>query len=666
MDIKQITYRYKDIDPKILWLISGISLTVIPHSLRIPLWISIAFFALAIWRLRLSEKTLDRYRASVLLQFGKLMIFMGIVMGIMISYGTLVGRDAGVSFLILLGGMKVLESRQERDHYIIIFISIFLILSNFLFTQSLVTALYMFVVITVLIAALISLNDDSNFIRNPQKIRQAGVILAQSMPLMLILFVLFPRIPGPLWGLPRDVTSGISGLSDEMMPGSINELALSNEIAFRVKFEGAVPETTALYWRGPVFHRTDGFKWTQGRLRRLRKSIIPVDQPVDYTVTLEPTNQNWLFSLEMPVAPPEQSLFTYDMQIRKRLPVTNLTQYSLRSWSQYQFNTDEEESLQLALQLPETYHPKTRDLANQWREEGLTQRELIQRALDLFTKEEFYYSLSPPLLLEDTVDEFMFETRSGFCEHYAAAFVILMRAAGVPSRVVTGYQGGSINPLDGYLVVRQRDAHAWAEVYLENDGWERVDPTSAVAPSRILGGIENALPQSIIDVPFALQNNITARNIWRQFRDTYEAVNNSWNQWVLSYDQKKQRTFFRNLGFKNVDWRGLSFWLTISIVAVILLFVFLMFRDRSEQRDEAKNIYDDFCAQMAKLGIQRTDSEGPSDFAIRAIAQRIDLKTSINEITEHYIAIRYANEFIKMPHFEKLVREFKPGKHQPA
>jgi transglutaminase-like putative cysteine protease len=666
MDTPLINYKFKRVDPKLLWLFSGISLAVLPHSLRIPLWVSIAFIALATWRLKLTTETIGRYRTSLSLQFGKFIIFMGIVTGIMISYGTLVGRDAGVSFLILLGGMKVLECRQERDQYIVIYISIFLVLSNFLFTQSLPSAIYMLVVVTILIAAMISFNDDSNFISASKKIREAGMIILQAIPLLLVLFILFPRVPGPLWGLPRDVTSGISGLSDEMMPGSINELALSNEIAFRVKFESPIPEFSSMYWRGPVLLRTDGFKWTTVRSRRLSKSIIPIDQAIDYTVTLEPTNQNWLFGLEMPVIPPEQSQLRYDMQIRKRSPITNLTQYTMRSWLQYEFNANDAEYLQEALQLPENYHAKTRALANQWREEDLSSRDLIQRALTLFSEEEFYYTLSPPLLLQDTVDEFLFETRSGFCEHFAAAFVILMRAAGLPSRVVTGYQGGTINPIDNYLVVRQRDAHAWAEVYVEDEGWIRVDPTAAVAPSRILGGIQEALPQSIIDIPLGLQNSIAARNMWRQFRDTYEAVNNGWNQWVLSYDQKRQLNFFRNLGLRDINWRGLSFLLAITILMVIFFYIYLIFRERSEQRDKAKNIYDDFCVQMAKLGIHRASTEGPSDFARRAIEQRIDLKSSIIDITDHYIAIRYANDSFKMTRFKDLVRKFKPRKHLAA
>ena len=280
----------------------------------------------------------------------------------------------------------------------------------------------------------------------------------------------------------------------------------------------------------------------------------------------------------------------------------------------------------------------------------------------MFNEEEFYYTLTPPLLLQDSVDEFLFQTRQGFCEHYAAAFAILMRAANIPTRIVTGYQGGTINPIDNYMVIRQRDAHAWTEVWLGTRGWVRVDPTSAVAPARIMEGIDSALPDSLITIPLGLQNNAIARDIWRRVRNTFDAFNNRWNLWVLGYNTKRQHMLLNRIGFGELDWQGLTLWLFLAVTLILLAISFLLFKQKTIDTDKARALYDKFCLRMTRLGIKRYAHEGPLDFANRAVLKRMDLAGKIQEITDLYAIVRYGGEKDSLGLLKQCVEAFKPIK----
>lgn len=657
-----IRINIRTISPQLLWLCAGINLAVLPHYSRIPLWIYLLFITLSLWRLILPMAGHQRQGSTLVPMLGKLLIGTVIITGILISYGTLVGRDASVALLISLAGLKFLETHQQRDLYVSVFIGFFIVLTGFLYSQSIPMAIYMLIVVVFLTAVLISFNDPENSLSTRARLVTAGVIVLQSIPLMLVVFVLFPRVPGPLWGLPRDADRGLAGISDEMAPGSISQLTLSDQIAFRVKFAGAVPDQSLRYWRGPVLWQTDGVKWTQDRPRRSANLVTYGGAAVEYTVTLEATNQYWLFGLEMPVKPPEDAIFTHDMQIRTRMPVRNITRYSLVSHTDYKYDLSDPAELSRALQLPQGYHPRAIALGKSWGDAGLTDQQIAGRALQMFNARDFYYTLNPPQYLQDTVDEFLFDSRRGFCEHYAAAFVVLMRAAGIPARVVTGYQGGMLNNIDNYLVVRQRDAHAWAEIWLAGHGWTRVDPTSAVSPARISEGIENALPDSIIDVPLGLRQSAMIRNLWRQIRNTYEAINNGWNQWVLSYDTKRQRSFLIRFGMKDVDWKGMTLWLVFATGTMFALVSLWLFRHPGKNGDPVQELYDIFCAKLAKVGIRRRISEGPRDFAERAGRLRTDLQRTVAEITGLYIAVRYAGKIQALDALRHQVRTFRPAR----
>jgi protein-glutamine gamma-glutamyltransferase len=647
--------------PDLLWLTAGLALAVVPHSLRTPLWMTVMFFSMALWRLHMEgEGYKGSMKPSLPGRFGRQLIMIMIVVGVFNTYGTLIGRDAGVALLILLAGMKLLELQAERDYYIGAFIGMFLILTNFFYSQTILTALHMLLTVIIILAALISLNDRNNYLDAQRRVKLAASLLFQSIPLLLILFVLFPRVDGPLWGLPKDARAGTSGLDDEMSPGQISQLSLSDEVAFRVEFFDAIPEKSSLYWRGPVLWYSDGVKWVGDKSRVGPASVTVRGKAIRYAVTLEATDQSWLYGLEMATAPPQHTFFSHDLQIRTRSPLHNRKRYELSSHTQFNIAARDRAELEHALQLPQGYHPKARKLGQSWRNSAENSREIVAMALQMFNREAFYYTLNPPLLLDDSVDEFIFETRQGFCEHYAAAFVILMRAAGIPARVVTGYQGGSLNPVGNYLVVRQHDAHAWAEVWLAGDGWVRVDPTASVSPERIREGIENALPESLIKIPLGLQNIKIAREIWRHISNNLDALNNHWNQWVLGYNNKRQSRFLNQIGFRNIDWRGMTGWLLMLLMLVLASVAYHLFKTGREDKDEARFLYDRFCRKLARCGIQRQASEGPMDFASRAGRRRSDLIGQIDKITKLYIASRYQDEKGLLLSLRQQIRTFRP------
>jgi len=649
--------------PELLWLIAGICLAVIPHTIRIPIWMSVLFFSLVIWRLSIStDKFGNLNQSPTITALIKCIIAAVIFVGVLTSYRTLVGRDAGVALLILLAGMKILEIRQARDYYIASFIGLFLTLTNYFYTQSIIIAVYTFLVLIVFIAALISFNDRDNILNGKELSTTSASMLLQTIPFMLVLFLLFPRISGPLWGLPKDAHSGITGINDEMTPGSISQLTLSNEVAFRVEFSGNIPDKSSLYWRGPVLWLTDGVKWVRGKSGQEQTMIMFQGSPVNYTVTLEATNKNWLYGLDVPTAPPENSFFNHDLHIKTKKPVQSRRRYTLTSYTNYRISNTDQNMINQALQLPYGYHEKTINLARSWLETGLSKKEIIKKSLLKFNKEEYYYSLNPPLTQQDSIDEFLFDTREGFCGHFASAFVVLMRAAGIPARIVTGYQGGTLNSVGNYLVIRQRDAHAWAEVWLSEEGWVRVDPTFAVSPARIREGIESALPYSIIEIPLGLQDNIILRDLWRRFSDTFDAMNNRWNQWVLGYDNKKQNQLLEKIGLGGLDWQGLIISIIITIVCLLLAIHFWLFKHKTKHPDQAKALYDDFCDKMAKLGTMRNASEGPLDYANRAANCHQEQAQDIHNITKLYINIRYGGQIGAMELFKQYITTFKPKK----
>jgi len=514
----------------------------------------------------------------------------------------------------------------------------FLVLGQFLFTQTIPTALLAGLTVLITTTALLAASDDRP---NPlQQLRRAALMLAQAMPFMLLLFLLFPRVQGPLWGIPQDRFSAVSGLSDSMAPGSIAELSQSTAIAFRVKFAGSVPPQSQLYWRGPVMPLFDGRSWRVAQTLGTYPAIPYAGSgtPVDYEVTLEPHGKFWLFALEMPATLPPDSALTIDYQPISRLPVRNRMRYTQSAWPDAIAGEQESAAiLRAALALPAAGNPRIRAIAAAWRaQHGDDNAAILAAAENLFNQQLLIYTLNPPLLGDDTVDEFLFDTKRGFCEHFAAAFVFTLRAAGVPARVVAGYQGGEINPVDGYLEVRQYDAHAWAEVWIggRGSGAHSIRPRLS-APSRINSNLAAAIPPGE-NMPF-----LSANLPWlRELRYRLDAVTNGWNQWVLGYNPQRQRDLLARLGMKEPDWRSMTAVLSILCGVVMLGLTAWILRNRL-RIDPALAAWRRFTARLARRGIVWQAWEGPRAFARRAAKLAPNHAESIDEIAALYARLRY-------------------------
>lgn len=644
-------------------LITGVSMAALPHGQHTPFWIIVFFLLLVSLRFLIhtkkttstKEKTVSWFRISQLI----LIIFGAI--GVYVQFGTLLGRDPGVSLLILLTGFKILETYTARDFYIANYLGYFLIITNFFYTQSLFTAAYMTITLLVITYCLLTFNDNEKLLSHLARARYACMLLIQSIPLTLVLFLLFPRLSGPLWGLPKDAHSGKTGISDTMEPGALSRLVLSDDVAFRVKWKDKIPKHSQLYWRGPVLWYTDGRKWSIGKdIVAYPVEVIHTGNPVNYTITIEPHNKPWIFALEMPVELPPQTLLTHDLQLHAKKSINKPQRYSLSAFTNFHIPSNNKFELFQALKLPDGYHEKTRQLAQSWQADRLKPLQIVDKALRIFNEDEFYYTLTPPLLSQDNVDEFLFGTKQGFCEHYAGAFVVMMRAAGIPARVVTGYQGGTFNPVSDYMIVYQRNAHAWAEVWLDEQGWTRVDPTAAVSPERINLGIENALPEAIIDVPYLINQSIFTRNIWQQLLNNWDMVNYYWNEWVISYGPQRQTQFLRQFGVTNADWKNLIIILFVAVTIVLGIICLIIFTQRNNHHDPAKLLYEKFCRKLERKYLKRQLYEGPLDFSHRAAIKCHEQSRQIKEITDTYITVRYQSNTEKLQQLKQYVQAFNP------
>ena len=616
------------------WLALTLVLVAAPHAGRLPLWLSAITCVMCGWRLYLAHRR-QPLPARWLLVF---IVAAGLA-AIALEYRTLFGRDAGVALLVLMISLKLMETRSQRDGMIVAFISYFLVITNFFYTQSIPTALYLLACVWLITAAMIGLQYALEPPHYRVQLRSSAVMLVQSAPLMLVFFVLFPRVQGPLWGMPSDAFAGVTGLSESMSPGSLNKLVFSDDVALRAAFAGKVPLPNKLYWRGPVLTEFDGRNWTTAP--RAVRNAIELDRRSDavrYTVTVEPHNRRWLFALDMPGVLPPRAVITADHLLLSRTPVTSRVRYDMESHLDYQVGVDDSPaSLRRMVHLPEAFNPQTTALGQRLRAQLGNNEAIMNSALDYLREQKFVYTLEPPLLGLHAVDEFMFRTRSGFCEHFSSAFVVLMRAAGVPARVVTGYLGGEYNALGNYLIVRQYDAHAWAEVWLENRGWVRVDPTNAVSPARAEGGITAALPQGA-NLPRGAR---TSNKLLHQLAMTWDSVANAWNQTILGYNLETQRALLYRTGLDESTWRTLAILLILATTVITLLLAFLVLRNPASKHDPVLTAYRRFCAKTARAGLPRSDSEGPLDYAARLARARPQIAITVHTITQCYVTLRY-------------------------
>jgi transglutaminase-like putative cysteine protease len=449
----------------------------------------------------------------------------------------------------------------------------------------------------------------------------------------------------------------MTGLSETMSPGTLSSLAQSDAISFRAEFEGEPPPQRLRYWRGPLMWDFDGRTWTIGS-----SFLVNFAAPSGggerhrYAVVLEPHNRHWLFALETAASLPERARMTFDGQIIANSLVRSRLRYELTAVIAPAPDLEEDPGvLRRALRLPPGFNPRALALAAQWRDASRADEEVVERAIRFLREGRFAYTLEPPLLGRHSVDEFLFETRAGFCEHYASAFAFLMRAAGVPARVVTGYQGGERNAFDNIITVRQSDAHAWTEVFLARRGWVRIDPTAASVPRRVESGLARAVPEA------ELSGLMRPQLEWlRGMRDQWEALAHKWNVWVLGYNPERQRDLLGSLGMRDADWRTLTAAL-FSVLGVITLVLLAWSLNRLKRPDPVQKAWRAFCAKLAKRGVERSPHEGPRDYAARAARALPSQRRAILRIGSLYIALRYGAGEIAggAARLRRLVRELR-------
>ncbi|MDM0013059.1 DUF3488 and transglutaminase-like domain-containing protein [Variovorax sp. J22P168] len=553
-----------------LFLLGVIALILLPQVPNLPWWCSTLAAVVLLWRgaLAVQQRPLPGRGWRIAL----------LALTLVATYAThrtLLGRDAGVTLVVILLALKTLELRARRDAFVVFFLGFFAMLTNFFYSQSLVTAFAMLLALLGLLTALVNAHMPVGKPPLAQAARTAAKMALLGAPIMLVLFMLFPRL-APLWGTPNDTMTGRTGLSNSMRVGTMAALALDDGIAARVRFDdGRVPPRTALYFRGPVLSQFDGREWTAPPLfsrAALPQSLRVGGPPTDYEVTLEPSNRPWVLTLDAAPTRPElqgYELFaTPELQWVANRPIGDLVRYRARSYTQFESGpTRRTPALRSLVALPPGSNPRTVALAAQMRSDpalaGADTPALVQNVLQRLRTGGYSYTLEPGVFGNDTADEFWFDRKAGFCEHIASSFVVLMRALGIPARIVTGYQGGELNGVDKYWVVRNSDAHAWAEVWEEGRGWVRVDPTGAIAPDRV-GQFRRLAPE-----PGLFAGAIGAMNptLSQNLRAAWEAVNNGWNQWVLNYTQSRQLDLLRNIGF------GAPSLLDLALVMLVLLVI---------------------------------------------------------------------------------------------
>lgn len=651
-------------DKSMAWVMVTLSIALLPQIPRMPLPVMLATLAPLAWRAIRQWRggqplpAMARYAAT-----GASLVILAL------SYGGMFGRRAAVSLLAAMLALKLLECERLRDARLIVSFSFFLCATQFLFTQSIAMPLYGTATILAGLATLTRLQRDEAFgavPSTPVSVDGAFVelgfgvrLLALALPVSLTFFLLFPRWMAPLWGVPETTLDAKSGLSDSMSPGSIQSLFMDDSPAFRVAFQGPVPERSELYWRGPVLWHYGSNTWSASFYG---KNIVAERQPDAstapwrYTVQLEPNERSWLFALDYPALAPADTRITMDYQLLRRQPVTQLLQYDMVSQPEFIDAPELKATLRsMALELPEGSNPRTLELIDQWRGSVSDDAALIRQALQYFNQQPFHYSLDAPLLGADAVDDFLFRTRSGFCEHYASAFTVMMRLAGIPARVVTGYQGGWYSAMGDYLLVRQSDAHAWSEVWLQGRGWTRVDPTAAVSPLRVQQGSLGALsaPRHVLDFDWL-----------RGARNGLDLVEQRWNTWVIEFNTQRQSRLLAGFGLDRLGPAGLTAALIVVFALVTGVLLPLIFRIRGPRRSAPlEKIWLKFLRRLNAAGYNPRPSQGAMELAAEASLQLPGWSTQICAIALLYTQRRYASVRPELDQIHRAVADFHPKKN---
>jgi transglutaminase-like putative cysteine protease len=619
---------------RMVWVIAGLALATAPHFGHVAIWTLLLAAASTSLRMVMEIK-----RWPLLPKWLNTGIAFVALLGVLASYRTVNGIDAGTSLLIAMAGMKLLETRSVRDLTVVVFLSYFALFAGFLYNQNMIALPYMLFTAGLLTMTLMRIHQTE-----AMAIREAAGTTAkmflQALPLAALMFLFFPRLPGQFWAVPAR-EKAMTGLSEEMTPGDVSELSISGAPAFRVRFEGEPPPPRERYWRGPVMHMFDGHTWRYIGATRAPQEVASSGSTYRYRISLEPQRHNWIFALDMVTGwDNSRARRAEDFQLSARQEqISVLTSFDLESTPTYVTTSE----LRSELRRVDTYIPRNRntrtiELARQMRDSAGSDEAFIQSVLTKFGSEEFYYTLQPPALSLNAVDDFLFNTKRGFCEHFASAFTVMARSVGIPARVVTGYQGGEFNPLGGYFIVRQSDAHAWSEVWLEGHGWQRIDPTAAIAPERIESGLDAAI---------SAEEDVPGREL-RQFaflsklRLAWDAANTFWNNQIVEFGETQQHWLLKLLNIKNPRWEYLGVGLIAGLVGFFLILsAYLTWKFKPRSRDPVAHVYEQLCRKLAKLGVPRQPHEGPNDYVARAAQARPELATQLAELRSVYVGLRY-------------------------
>lgn len=636
------------------WMLLSVLLVMLPQTLNMPSWVTLIALFCILWRwLIYTGRTGYPGKA---LRVAIVAFTLILTASQMRSFE--VGLDSAASLLALGFVFKLVEMRHKRDVYVVISLCFIMAMVTFLYSQSVLTTLYIALVIVVIIGTMLALNRSALLADSSGTVRLACLMSLQALPLTVMLFLVFPRI-APLWAVPVQNSSATTGVSDEMSPGDLAQLGRSSELAFRVQFADAVPPLHEnLYWRGLVLDDYDGETWRRtrrgssysqaARLNDFRwnweNRVRLGGRELRYNVVIEPTNQPWLYGLHL-AQPASGSLYqSRNFEMFNNGPISKRSSYDVVSYRGSQTDLILLDSARRrSTQLPDGGNEQSRTFARQLRASLASDRDYVYAVLAHFQQNPFYYTLNPPLLGAQRVDDFLFNTREGFCEHYASSFAFLMRAAGIPARVVVGYQGAEYNPYEDYMMVYQYNAHAWNEVWLEGEGWVRFDPTAAVSPERIELGVEAALAD---DPAFREQSLFSAARLgslgWlNAIRLRLDAIEYEWNRRVVNYDEDVQSELFSGVVGELNDQKLLLLLIGLAIAIVALLALTVIGVESGHRRSAVDRLYAQLGRELEKIQLGRHCGESPLHYRDRVIAQRPELAELMERITRCFMAINY-------------------------
>ncbi|WP_166268355.1 transglutaminase TgpA family protein [Marinobacter caseinilyticus] len=537
----------------LIWLIASFGVLILPQLARLPIWLIAACIVLAGWRW-LAQTGRVRLPGRIL----RTMVMLAVVAVYVATVKGNFSVDTAASFFVLAVGLKWLETRASRDFYVLFFILIYLAAVNFLFEQGIVWTLLNLLGVVCLLVGLQVLNAPGLSGAIMAGWKRLAVMLLKTLPVVVVLFLFFPRM-APLWSVPLVSDRGVTGISDTMTPGSISNLAQSSKRAFRVTFGGQVPAQRDRYWRGLVLDQFDGETWAQQTVPGYqRPGRIALDGGIgdlaanEYDVLLDASNQRWAFALDNSEAVSNNVFATPENLFVFQRPADTTVRYRLAKVPERRDSVPvplSAEQRRQYLQLPADGNPRARALAGQLAKNSASAREFLVAVLYRFRKDEYFYTLKPPQMPENGIDSLLFDIKRGFCAHYAGATTFLLRAAGIPARVVVGYQGGENGVGGEYLIVRQYDAHAWVEAWLPELGWVRVDPTAAISPARI----ESGLREAMADEGSFLENDwISPQRYgdvalvqWASLQ--MDRINYNWQRWVVGYQGQSQMDLMSRL-----------------------------------------------------------------------------------------------------------------------